>query len=195
MNTHDVLDELGPVPAHRLDGLEDVDLAVLDHLLDARVRRAVDARAPLAVPAIIIIAAVFITQPRALFLAILLRDDDDGPVVGLLAPPLDHVHELDEGVGGGGHLVALRPAHQLEELARLGGRLHARHQLGQGHDLKSVFALQLCSGLKCRVPLPTTASKTRRVPNEVQHFQEQPPPPKTKTSTQPAFLSVSISAA
>ena len=193
MNTHDVLDELGPVPAHRLDGLEDVDLAVLDHLLDARVRRAVDARAPLAVPAII--AAVFITQPRALFLAILLRDDDDGPVVGLLAPPLHHVHELDEGVGGGGHLVALRPAHQLEELARLGGRLHTRHQLGQRHDLKSVFARQLRSGLKYRVPLPTTASKTRRVPNEVQHFQEQPPPPKTKTSTQPAFLSVSISAA
>ena len=51
MNTHDVLDELRPMSAHRLDGLEDVDLAVLDHLLDARVRRAVDARATLSVPA------------------------------------------------------------------------------------------------------------------------------------------------
>ena len=50
MNTHDVLDELLPMSAHRLDGLEDVDLAVLDHLLDARVRRAVDARATLPVP-------------------------------------------------------------------------------------------------------------------------------------------------
>ena len=37
--------------ADGLDGLEDVDLAVLDHLLDARVRRAVDARATLAIPA------------------------------------------------------------------------------------------------------------------------------------------------
>ena len=37
--------------ADGLDGLEDVDLAVLDHLLDARVRRAVDARATLAVSA------------------------------------------------------------------------------------------------------------------------------------------------
>ena len=38
------------MPADRLDRLEDVDLAVLDDLLDARVRGAVDARARLAVP-------------------------------------------------------------------------------------------------------------------------------------------------
>ena len=48
--TYNALDELRPVPSDRLDGLEDVDLAVLDHLLDARVRRAVHARARLAVP-------------------------------------------------------------------------------------------------------------------------------------------------
>ena len=51
MSTHDVLDELWPMSAHRLDGLEDVDLAVLDHLLDASVRRAVHASAALTVPA------------------------------------------------------------------------------------------------------------------------------------------------
>ncbi len=49
--THNVLDELGPVPPDGLDGLEDVDLAVLHHLLDARVRRAVHARARVTVPA------------------------------------------------------------------------------------------------------------------------------------------------
>ena len=32
-------------------------------------------------------------------------------------------------------LVALWPAHQLEELAGLAGRLHPRHQLRQRHDL------------------------------------------------------------
>ena len=39
---------------------------------------------------------------------------------------------------GRGDLISLWPAHQLEELASLGRGLHAGHQLGQGHDLKSV---------------------------------------------------------
>jgi len=38
-----VLDKLWPVPPDGLDGLEDVDLPVLDDLLDARVRGAVHA--------------------------------------------------------------------------------------------------------------------------------------------------------
>jgi hypothetical protein len=43
------LDKLRAVSSDRLDGLEDVDLAVLDDLLDAGVRGAVDAGAGLAV--------------------------------------------------------------------------------------------------------------------------------------------------
>ena len=33
------------------------------------------------------------------------------------------------------HLVALRPAHELEQLTRLARRLDSRHQLRQRHDL------------------------------------------------------------
>ena len=33
------------------------------------------------------------------------------------------------------HLVALRPAHKLEQLTRLARRLDSRHQLRQRHDL------------------------------------------------------------
>ena len=64
-----------------------------------------------------------------------LTDDHDGAIVGPLPPPLHHVHQLDQGVGGGGHLVPLGPAHQLEQLASLTRGLHSRHQLRQRHDL------------------------------------------------------------
>ena len=33
------------------------------------------------------------------------------------------------------HLIALRPAHELEQLTRLARRLDSRHQLRQRHDL------------------------------------------------------------
>lgn len=105
--------ELGPVPAHRPHGLQDVHLAVLDDLLDARIGRAVHAT-----PTVTVLA-----------------DDDDGAVVAALSPPLHHVHELDEGVGGGGHLVVHGPARELEQLDAPRGRLHACHQLRQRHDL------------------------------------------------------------
>ena len=64
-----------------------------------------------------------------------LTDDHDWSVVCPLPPPLDHVHQLDQGVGGGGHLVALGPAHQLEQLACLARSLNSCHQLCQRHDL------------------------------------------------------------
>ena len=43
LSVYQVLDKLWPVPPDGLDGLEDVDLPVLDDLLDARVRGAVHA--------------------------------------------------------------------------------------------------------------------------------------------------------
>ena len=98
---------------HRLHGLEDVDLAVLDDLLYAGVGSAVDAASPYPV----------------------LADDNHRAVVGPLPPPLHHVHQLHQSVGGGGHLVALGPTHQLEQLACLGRSLHPGHQLGERHDL------------------------------------------------------------
>lgn len=105
--------ELGPVPADRPHRLQHVHLPVLDHLLDAGVGRAVHPAT--AVP--------------------VLADDNDGAVVAALPPPLHHVHELDEGVGGRGHLVVHRPARQLEELHAPWWRFHARHQLRQRDDL------------------------------------------------------------
>ena len=36
-----------------------------------------------------------------------LADDHHWAVVSPLAPPLHHVHQLDQGVGGGGHLVVV----------------------------------------------------------------------------------------
>ncbi len=49
--THNVFYELRPVPPDGLHRLEDVHLTVLDHLLDAGVRSAVNADAGLAVTA------------------------------------------------------------------------------------------------------------------------------------------------
>ena len=63
-----------------------------------------------------------------------LADHDNRAIVCPLAPALHHVHQLDQRIGGGGHLVALGPAHQLEQLTGLAGRLHPRHQLRQGHN-------------------------------------------------------------
>ena len=70
------------------------------------------------------------------------RDDDHGPVSGALPPPLHHVHELDQRVGGCGHLVAGRPARQLEQLARLHLGLDSGHQLRKRDDLQREAALQ-----------------------------------------------------
>lgn len=86
---------------------------MLDDLLDARVGRAVDAVA--AVP--------------------VLADHHDGAVVAALPPPLHHVHQLDQRVGGGGHLVVHGPAGELEQLHAPRRRLDPCHQLRQGHDL------------------------------------------------------------
>ena len=47
--THNVLDELGTMPPDRLDGLENVNFAMLDHLLDACVGRAVNTGAGMTV--------------------------------------------------------------------------------------------------------------------------------------------------
>ena len=44
---------------------------------------------------------------------------------------IDGNSNLDDEV----HLVSLWPAHKLEELAGLRGRLHPRHQLGERDDL------------------------------------------------------------
>lgn len=62
-------------------------------------------------------------------------DDADGSVGGALSPAFDHVHQLDQRVGRGGHLVADRPAGDLEELGRLRLAVHVGHQLGQRDDL------------------------------------------------------------
>lgn len=50
MKTYYIFHQLRPVPPDGLNGLEHVYLAVLDHLLDARVGRTVDPGAALAVP-------------------------------------------------------------------------------------------------------------------------------------------------
>lgn len=108
-----VLHQLGTVPAHSLHRLEDIDLAVLDDLLDARIRGTVN------------------TGPTAT----IGRDNAHGSVVDLVPPDLDHVHQVDQRVGGGRHLVAHGPAGQLEELDGSRGGLHPRHHLGQRDDL------------------------------------------------------------
>ena len=51
IQTYNVFDQLRPVSADGLDGLEDIDLPVLDDLLDAGVGGAVNAGARLPVPA------------------------------------------------------------------------------------------------------------------------------------------------
>ena len=113
ISTHQVLHQLRSVSADRLDCLEDVHLPVLDDLLDAGVSSAVDSGPPDAV----------------------LADHHHGAVVCPLPPPLHHVHQLHQGVGGGGHLVPLGPTHQLEQLAGLGRSLHSSHQLSERHNL------------------------------------------------------------
>ena len=65
----------------------------------------------------------------------ILTDHHHGTIVSPLSPSLHHVHQLHQGVGGGGHLVALWPAHELKQLTCLTGGLHTRHQLCQGHNL------------------------------------------------------------
>ena len=65
----------------------------------------------------------------------ILTDYNHWAIICPLSPSLDHVHQLHQGVGGGRHLVALRPAHQLEQLAGLGRSLDTGHQLGERHDL------------------------------------------------------------
>ena len=99
--------------ADGLHCLEDVHLPVLDDLLDAGVSGAVHPGPP---------------DP-------VLADHNHWAVVRPLPPPLHHVHQLHQGVGGGGHLVPLGPTHQLEQLASLGRSLHSRHQLRERHDL------------------------------------------------------------
>lgn len=92
-----------------LNSLKNVNLAVLYDLLDASVGCAVDSA-----PA-----------------APVLGDDGHGSIVVPLAPTLHHVHQLDETVGRGWHLLGHWPAGQLEYLDRLWRCLHARHQLRQ----------------------------------------------------------------
>ena len=75
------------------------------------------------------------SQKRLQHRSYLLGDDDHGAVVGPLSPPLDHVHQLDEGIGRGGHLVVEWPAGDLKELRRLRLRLDAGHQLGERDHL------------------------------------------------------------
>jgi len=108
-----IFHQLRSVSAHSFDCLEHVHLPVLDHLLYASVCRAVH-------PA-----------PRYSVLAY----NNYRTIVCPLPPPLHHVHQLHQGIGGGGHLVPLGPAHQLEQLARLGGSLDSCHQLCEGHNL------------------------------------------------------------
>ena len=98
---------------HRLHGLEDIHLAVLDDLLYAGVSSTVHPAPPYPV----------------------LADHNHRAIVCPLPPPLHHVHQLHQGVGGGRHLVALWSAHQLEQLAGLGRSLDTGHQLGERHDL------------------------------------------------------------
>ena len=59
-----------------------------------------------------------------------------GAVASALPPSLHHVHQFHQGVRGGRHFVSLWPAHQLEEMARLGLSLDACHQLRQRNDLR-----------------------------------------------------------
>jgi len=108
-----VLNKLGPVPPDCLHCLEHVNLSMLDDLLDARISRAVNTTS---------------SDP-------VLADHDDRAVVRPLPPPLHHVHQLHQRVGRGGHLVSLRPAHELEQLTRLARSLNPRHQLCKRHDL------------------------------------------------------------
>lgn len=108
-----VLHQLGAMAAHGLHRLEDIDLAVLDDLLDARIRGTVN------------------TGPTAT----IGRDNAHGSVVDLVPPNLHHVHQVDQRVRGAGHLVAHGPARQLEQLDGSRGGLHPGHHLGQRHDL------------------------------------------------------------
>jgi len=78
--------------SHSLHRLEDIDLAVLDDLLDARIRGTVNTGTT----------------------ATIGRDNAHRTVVDLIAPDLDHVHQIDQRVRRAGHLVAHGPAGQLE---------------------------------------------------------------------------------
>lgn len=73
-----------------------------------------------------------------------LRYDHDGPVVDPLPPPLDHVHEFDQRVGGSRHPVAQRPAGELKQLDGPRRRLDAGHQFGERYDLNSKHIILLC---------------------------------------------------
>jgi len=66
-----------------------------------------------------------------------LRYDHDGSVVDPLSPPLDHVHEFDQRVGGSGHPVAQRPASELKQLNGPRRRFHTSHEFGERYDLKT----------------------------------------------------------
>ena len=63
---------------------------------------------------------MFISSTRAFVDVGTFHEDDE-------ADPCDNIKHTD--------LVSLRPAHELEELASLGGGLHPGHQLRQRHNL------------------------------------------------------------
>lgn len=66
-----------------------------------------------------------------------LRYDHDGPVVDPLSPPLDHVHEFDQRVGGCGHPMAQRPASELKQLDGPRRGFYTGHEFGERYDLQT----------------------------------------------------------
>lgn len=89
--------------------LEYVDLAMLYDLLDAGVCRAVD------------------SAPTSSILG----DYSHRSVVVSLAPTFHHVHQLDQTIGRGWHLLCHWPTSQLKYLDGLRRCLYTGHQLGQ----------------------------------------------------------------
>jgi len=66
-----------------------------------------------------------------------LRYDHYGSVVDPLSPPLDHVHEFDQRVGGCGHPVAQRPASELKQLDGPRWCFYTGHEFGERYDLQT----------------------------------------------------------
>lgn len=69
---------------------------------------------------------------------VLRGDDDDGAIIGPLPPSLHHVHQFDQSVGGCRHFMSFRPAHELENLTRLGRCFDSGHEFRQRYDLNQI---------------------------------------------------------
>jgi len=88
-----VLYKLRSVSADSFYSLEHVHLSMLNDLFNACICCTIDSRSSYSI----------------------LTDNNNWTIVRPLSPPFHHVHQLNQGVGGCGHLVALGPAHQLCE--------------------------------------------------------------------------------